>query len=322
MQRHHQRQPQGQYPLSRATPSRPPAWSKTPTWRAGRLRQTPGHGHHQRVRRQVARKSRAPRRRPGRWRRKIRSSCRPSPSRPTRPPRPSARRPPPSIRNSAPRSAAYSIEACRKNKLVAAGFFTDSTSFTASPIRTACSATSRDRPRFHLHRAHRRRPRFGLGQALGHRRRKFDAREAADVAIEKALRSVDAKALEPGRYTVILEPAATSDLLGYHAGNGFDARRPMRAAASCRRRAAATAWARSCSTSRSTSGPTRGTRMCRCCPGTARPCWRASAMDIIKDGKVANAELLAVLGQEEGRARRRHARATSSWPAPTSRPRS
>jgi predicted Zn-dependent protease len=52
---------------------------------------------------------------------------------------------------------------------------------------------------------------------------KFDAREASDVAIEKALRSVDAKALEPGRYTVILEPAATSDVLAYMF-NSFDAR--------------------------------------------------------------------------------------------------
>jgi predicted Zn-dependent protease len=43
------------------------------------------------------------------------------------------------------------------------------------------------------------------------------------VAIEKALRSVDAKALEPGRYTVILEPAATSELLGNMLA-GFDAR--------------------------------------------------------------------------------------------------
>ena len=53
---------------------------------------------------------------------------------------------------------------------------------------------------------------------------KFDAREAAEVAIEKALRSVEAKAIEPGRYTVILEPAATSDLIGNMLG-GFDARR-------------------------------------------------------------------------------------------------
>jgi predicted Zn-dependent protease len=53
---------------------------------------------------------------------------------------------------------------------------------------------------------------------------KFDPREASQVAIEKALRSVDAKALEPGRYTVILEPAATSDILRFMF-NAFDARR-------------------------------------------------------------------------------------------------
>jgi predicted Zn-dependent protease len=52
---------------------------------------------------------------------------------------------------------------------------------------------------------------------------RFDARAAAEVAMEKAIRSAEAKALEPGRYTVILEPAATSDLLAYMF-NSFDAR--------------------------------------------------------------------------------------------------
>jgi predicted Zn-dependent protease len=120
--------------------------------------------------------------------------------------------------------AAYSIEACRKNKLVAAGFFTDSTSFQATgnsngvfghqettSLDYTCTVRTED------------------GRGSGWVKRssldanKFDAREAADVAIEKALRSVDAKALEPGRYTVILEPAATSDLLSYMFF-GFDAR--------------------------------------------------------------------------------------------------
>jgi predicted Zn-dependent protease len=120
--------------------------------------------------------------------------------------------------------AAYSIEACRKNKLVAAGFFTDSTNSQAvanskgvfghqetTSLDFTCTVRTED------------------GRGSGWVKRsardagKFDAREAADVAIEKALRSVDAKALEPGRYTVILEPAATSDLLGYMF-SGFDAR--------------------------------------------------------------------------------------------------
>jgi len=120
--------------------------------------------------------------------------------------------------------AAYSIEACRKNKLVAAGFFTDQSAFetvansrgvfghqATSGIDFTCTVRTED------------------GRGSGWVRRdatdvhNFDPRAAAEVAMEKAMRSVDAKALEPGRYTVILEPAATSDLLAYMF-NGFDAR--------------------------------------------------------------------------------------------------
>ena len=121
-------------------------------------------------------------------------------------------------------TAAYSIEASRKNKLVSAGFFTDNTSFNtiansngvfghqeATGVDFTCTVRTED------------------GRGSGWVKRsatdvsRFDAREASDVAIEKALRSVEAKALEPGRYTVILEPAATSELIGFMLG-GFDAR--------------------------------------------------------------------------------------------------
>ena len=121
-------------------------------------------------------------------------------------------------------TAAYAIEACKKNKLVAAGFFSDGTSFSTvansngvfghqeqTSLDFTCTVRTED------------------GRGSGWVKRsatdavRFDAREAADVAIEKALRSVDAKALEPGRYTVILEPAATSELLGDML-SGFDAR--------------------------------------------------------------------------------------------------
>jgi predicted Zn-dependent protease len=121
-------------------------------------------------------------------------------------------------------AAAYAIEACRKNKLVAAGFFTDSTAFSAvansngvwghqdqTGLDFTCTVRTED----------------GRGSGWVKRSatdaKRFDPREAADVAIEKALRSVDAKALEPGRYTVILEPAATSELLGFMLF-GFNAR--------------------------------------------------------------------------------------------------
>ncbi|MBQ5940677.1 MULTISPECIES: TldD/PmbA family protein [unclassified Massilia] len=121
-------------------------------------------------------------------------------------------------------AAAYAMEACRKKGLVAAGFFTDRSSFetvansngvfghqVATSLDFTCTVRTED------------------GRGSGWVKRsardvaKFDPREAAEVAIEKALRSVEAKALEPGRYTVIMEPAATSDLIGFML-NGFNAR--------------------------------------------------------------------------------------------------
>jgi predicted Zn-dependent protease len=111
--------------------------------------------------------------------------------------------------------AAYAIEDGRKNKLVTAGFFSDVTGFETiansnglfghrafTNLDYTCTARTED----------------GRGSGWVTRSavdaRRFDAREASGVAIEKALRSVDAKAMEPGRYTVILEPAATSEVIG------------------------------------------------------------------------------------------------------------
>jgi predicted Zn-dependent protease len=120
--------------------------------------------------------------------------------------------------------AAYSIEACKKKGLVAAGFFTDQSSFetvansrgvfghqSQTGIDFTCTVRTED------------------GRGSGWVRRdaqdvaRFDPRAAAEVAMEKAIQSAEAKALEPGRYTVILEPAATSDLLAFMF-NSFDAR--------------------------------------------------------------------------------------------------
>lgn len=53
--------------------------------------------------------------------------------------------------------------------------------------------------------------------------RKLDVAAATRVAAQKAAASVDAKALEPGKYTVILEPAAGVVLVEY-LGQGMDAR--------------------------------------------------------------------------------------------------
>ncbi|MBL0742877.1 TldD/PmbA family protein [Chryseolinea lacunae] len=42
---------------------------------------------------------------------------------------------------------------------------------------------------------------------------KLDTAEASKIAIDKALQSRNAKAIEPGKYTVILEPAASAELI-------------------------------------------------------------------------------------------------------------
>lgn len=120
--------------------------------------------------------------------------------------------------------AAHSINAARKSNLLAAGFFLDTLGFEviansngvfgyqeATNLNFSCTVRTAD----------------GRGSGWVSRSandvRLFDAREASEVAIEKALRSVDAKALEPGRYTVVLEPAASSDILSFMF-NAFDAR--------------------------------------------------------------------------------------------------
>ncbi len=120
--------------------------------------------------------------------------------------------------------ASHSIIASRKAKLVTAGFFLDTTGFEAvaassglfahqdyTTVSFTCSTRTED----------------GRGSGWVTRAandvRKFDAREASEIAIEKALRSVDGKALEPGRYTVILEPAPAAELLGRMFGR-MDAR--------------------------------------------------------------------------------------------------
>jgi predicted Zn-dependent protease len=52
---------------------------------------------------------------------------------------------------------------------------------------------------------------------------KMDTLALSKIAASKALGSATAKAIEPGKYTVILEPLAASDMLG-NMFRGFDAR--------------------------------------------------------------------------------------------------
>jgi predicted Zn-dependent protease len=120
--------------------------------------------------------------------------------------------------------AADCIQPCRANKLVAAGYFEDSQKFSAlansngnfgyqksTQADFTCTVRTDD------------------AQGSGWVARnladitRFSAPTDIQIAMDKAKRSSSAKALEPGKYTVILEPAAAADLLTYMI-SGFDAR--------------------------------------------------------------------------------------------------
>jgi predicted Zn-dependent protease len=120
--------------------------------------------------------------------------------------------------------AGASIAAAKKAGLTAAGFFLDNTGFEVVANSNGVFGSHESTT---LGFTVTTRTSDGRGSGWATRSandlRRFDAREASEVAIEKALRSVEAKALEPGRYTVILEPAATSEIVGRMFGR-FDAR--------------------------------------------------------------------------------------------------
>lgn len=120
--------------------------------------------------------------------------------------------------------AADSIAPCKAEKLVAAGFLNDGEGFFAMAnsngnfayqkttlLDYTCTVRTND----------------GRGSGWVDRNLadsgKFDAGSDIRTAIRKARDSAEAKALEPGKYTVILEPAAAAGLISFMM-NFFDAR--------------------------------------------------------------------------------------------------
>lgn len=112
--------------------------------------------------------------------------------------------------------AGDSIAACKAQKLIAAGFLQDGQSFVAfanskgnfgyqraSGADYTCTVRSED----------------GRGSGWVGRNVQdvatFSAATDIRTAARKAAGSVDARALEPGKYTVILEPAAAAGLIGF-----------------------------------------------------------------------------------------------------------
>lgn len=120
--------------------------------------------------------------------------------------------------------AADSILPCRGKGLVAAGFLEDSQSFTAianskgnfgyqtsTSADYTCTVRTED----------------GRGSGWVGRNvtdiSTFDTGRNIDIAIRKARDSADVRAIEPGKYTVILEPHAAAGLISFMM-NFFDAR--------------------------------------------------------------------------------------------------
>ncbi len=119
--------------------------------------------------------------------------------------------------------AAAGIEPAKARDCTAAGFLNDSDGYTAM---------LNSKGLFAYHRASgvdfSLTVRTNDGTGSGYVARdyndvsKFDPAAASAIAIEKAVASRNPRAIEPGKYTVILEPEAGNELLGFMMG--FDAR--------------------------------------------------------------------------------------------------
>jgi len=120
--------------------------------------------------------------------------------------------------------AAKSINPASENDVTAAGFLNDSAGFSAMMNSNGLFAYNKSTD---VNFTVTMRTNDGTGSGWVTRNyndvNKFDPKEAAKVAIDKAVMSREARAIEPGKYTVILEPAASADLLRNMAG-AFNAR--------------------------------------------------------------------------------------------------
>ncbi len=122
------------------------------------------------------------------------------------------------------KAAADSIVPSREKELTAAGFFNDSHGFAAMANSKGLFAYNKSS---NVSFSSTIRTADGKGSGWVTRDyndvRKLDTGRASAIAIDKAVRSAEARAIEPGKYTVILEPAASVQLIANMAG-AFDLR--------------------------------------------------------------------------------------------------
>ncbi|MGS2719690.1 TldD/PmbA family protein [Paraglaciecola aestuariivivens] len=113
------------------------------------------------------------------------------------------------------KAADDSITPSKKNKLVAAGFLEEFVSFRAIMNNKGLFAYNKSTEADFSVTI---RTEDGTGSGWVTRNvsdiKDLDTAKASSIAIQKAKGSVGAKAMEPGKYTVILEPAASVGLLG------------------------------------------------------------------------------------------------------------
>ena len=121
-------------------------------------------------------------------------------------------------------ATAASIGPCREKNLVAAGFLEDDAGFVAIANSHGVKGYHR---RSDVNFSVTIRTADGRGSGYGvcdyNDAARLDTATVSEVAIQKALRSRETRAIEPGKYTVILEPAASVDLIG-HMVEQMDAR--------------------------------------------------------------------------------------------------
>ena len=120
--------------------------------------------------------------------------------------------------------AETSILPCRERNLIAAGFLEDGQSFFAHANSNGNFGYQRSTVADYTCTVRTEDGR-GSGWVASNVKNiaEFDAAQDIQIAMRKSAASVDAKALEPGKYTVILEPAAASGLISFMM-NFFDAR--------------------------------------------------------------------------------------------------
>lgn len=113
------------------------------------------------------------------------------------------------------KAAENSINPAQAKGIIAAGFMEDSAYFTALMNSNGLFAYHRGS---NVDFTVTMRTEDGTGSGWVARDfndvSKLDTAAASNIAIEKAMNSRNAKAIEPGKYTVILEPAAAADLIG------------------------------------------------------------------------------------------------------------